>query len=230
MIKRPWAYLAILAVTILWGLPEIIAWALIAWMAADIIRLFLRPGWERLHQSYRESLTEVTDDTGQTWRIDGDRMTAVCQHPGAIEVRRLPVPAVGVTDDLVAWYCPGCHEQLPPEFIPARPGETVKVVPMPDGWGKAAGRISAEQRAVIASALARGANTPAAIWVSDQPVCHCSGRGHTGECPADIRAAGYEPIECPALGQPSIWVRGEHLPTGVSVAQLRANRGIDPRG
>lgn len=47
----------------------------------------------------------------QTRRLGHETVRALCQHKGAV-----PVRTVGLDEELVAWLCPTCDKQLPPDW------------------------------------------------------------------------------------------------------------------
>lgn len=98
---------------------------------------------------------------------DGEDYVRGCQHQAAVEVRREPVPAVGIEADVVAWYCPPpCDTQLPASFVP-RPAVVFPVPVDVEGLtaGQArrqCGRDRASARQIIYAAQAEGRGlTPA---------------------------------------------------------------------
>ena len=196
--SRWWTYLAVIAVAVFWGLPEIVLWGLCAVMAVDLIRGWAHSATRRLEACTRElradPVTAVTGPDGEQRRISpGGLITRACAHSGAVEVRRTPVPAVGVGDDIVAWYCPACEVQLPADWVP--------------GIGPVASLyLNVEQQTRIRAAFLRGAKTRAPVWITGEwppygPL--------TTESYQQIVDSGHEPIETTGLGDLTrTWVRG----------------------
>ena len=200
MISRPWAYLAVLAVGVVWGYPPLVWWGLVAVMSVDLIRGWVHTAAQRLERTLRDPLTGsaagdtvIEDAAGQRWlRSPTGRITQVCAHEDAEPVRRMPVPAVGVTDEIVAWWCDACKTQLPADWVP--------------GLGPiASAYLNVEQQTRIRAAFLRGAKTRAPVWITEE----WSYDPLTTESYQQIVDAGYEPVETTGLGDLTrTWVRG----------------------
>jgi hypothetical protein len=226
---RPWTYLAVLAAIILWNMPAIVAWGLVALLAVDVLGAMFGGARAALHRIERDLRLDdpqpadrIVEAGGQRWRLSpAGLLTQICDHRGAVEVRRVPVPAVGITDEVVAHWCDQCKTQLPAAWSPPATKLTPTVVDT--GIPAGAGYINAERRAALMRAFVKGATAGAPVWISEPvhmtsvgsvgtPCARCGRSWHPGECPEEIEAAGFHAVECPALGMPPTWVRGDRRP------------------